>query len=261
MKRLFAYILFYCLPLLALAQIQWPAGKKAAIMLTYDDGCHTQWDHVVPALNEHNFKGTFFLMGCYLTEQDIPQWRKVSEQGHELGNHTIYHACNDAKADTLSGHCRALNCYTVEEMLNEIKIMNGFLSAIDGKAQHSFAYPCGQHKAGGQDYGVPMIEQGICSFARMSDTEDLIASPSDLNPANIPAFTAFPGYKASQIIPFIDKVLEAGGAGVILFHGIGGDWVTVDTEEHQLMIDYLAAHSEIWVGTFSCVLSYIQQQK
>ena len=83
-----------------MAQIQWPAGKKAAIMLTYDDGCHTQWENVVPALNEHGFKGTFFLMGCYLTEQDIPQWRRVSQQGHELGNHTIYHACNDSKADT-----------------------------------------------------------------------------------------------------------------------------------------------------------------
>ena len=63
------------------------------------------------------------------------------------------------------------------------------------------------------------------------------------------------------MIAFIEKVLANGGAGVILFHGIGGDWVTVDTEEHQQMIDYLASHPEIWVGTFSDVLSYIQQQK
>ena len=252
--------MLYCFSLCAMAQIQWPAGKKAAIMLTYDDGCHTQWENVVPALNEHGFKGTFFLMGCYLTEQDIPQWRRVSQQGHELGNHTIYHACNDSKADTL-GHCRALNCYTLEEMLNEIKIMNGFLSAIDGKSQHSFAYPCGQHKAGGEEYGVPMIQQGICNFARMTDSEEVITSPSQLNPANIPSFTALPGYKASQMIAFIEKVLAHGGAGVILFHGIGGDWLSVDTTEHQQMLDYLATHPEIWVGTFSDVLSFIQQQK
>ena len=260
MKKLLTFILFFCLPLWTMAQIQWPAGKKAAIMLTYDDGCHSQWDNVVPALNEHGFKGTFFLMGCYLTEQDIPQWRKVSEQGHELGNHTIYHACNDDKADTL-GHCRALNCYTVEEMLNEIKIMNTFLSAIDGKSQHSYAYPCGQYKAGGKDYGTPMIEQGICNFARMSDSEEFITSPSQLMPNNVPAFTALPAYKAEQLIGFINKVLASGGAGVILFHGIGGDWISVDVEEHQKMIDFLASHPEIWVGTFSDVLSYIQQQK
>ena len=235
-----------CLPLWAMAQIQWPAGKRAAIMLTYDDGCHTQWDNVVPALNKHGFKGTFFLMGCYLTEQDIPQWREVSQQGHELGNHTIYHACNEAQADTLSSHCRALNCYTVEEMLNEIKIMNTFLSAIDGKSQHSYAYPCGQYKAGGQDYGTPMIAQGICNFARMSDSEEVITSPSQLIPNNIPSFTAFPGYKAEQLTSFIEKVLVSGGAGVILFHGIGGDWISVDVEEHQKMID---------------LLSFIQQQK
>ena len=244
-----------------MAQIRWPEGKKAAIMLTYDDGCHSQLENVVPILNKHGFKGTFFLMGCYLEEKDIPLWREVSRQGHELGNHTIYHACNDARADTLSGHCRALNCYTVEEMLNEIKIMNAFLSAIDGKEQHSLAYPCGQHKAGGQDYGTPMVEQGIINFARMSDSEEVITSASSFNPAYVPAFTAFGGYKAEQLTAYIEKVLEQGGAGVILFHGIGGDWISVDAEEHRKMTDFLAAHPEIWVGTFSDVLTYIKQQR
>ena len=244
-----------------MSQIQWPEGKKAAIMLTYDDGCHSQLENVVPQLNAQGFKGTFFLMGCYVTEEDVPAWRKVSQQGHELGNHTIYHACNDAKADTLSGHCRSLECYTVEEMLNEIKIMNSFLNAIDGKQTHSYAYPCGQYKAGGQDYATPMIEQGICNFGRMSDTEEFITSPQQLNPAHVPAFTTLAGYKAEQMIDFIQKVLNKGGAGVILFHGVGGDWITVETSEHQKMVDYLAAHPEIWVGTFSDVLTHIYLQK
>ncbi len=261
MKKLLTFILFFCLPLLAMAQIQWPAGKKAAIMLTYDDGLQSQLQNVVPALNEHNFKGTFFLMGYYLDAKDLSQWREVSQQGHELGNHSIYHPCNEAQADTLSSHCRALNCYTVEEMLNEIKIMNTFLSAIDGKNQHSYAYPCGQYKAGGHDYGTPMISQGICTFARMSDSEEVITSPSQLMPNNVPSYTALPGYKAEQLTSYIEKVLANGGAGVILFHGIGGDWISVDVEEHQKMIDFLASHPEIWVGTFSDVLSYIQQQK
>ncbi|MBO7418405.1 MAG: polysaccharide deacetylase family protein [Bacteroidaceae bacterium] len=261
MKRLFTFISLCCLSLWIVAQIQWPAGKKAAIMLTYDDGLQSQLQNVVPALNEHGFKGTFFLMGYYLEAKDLPQWREVSELGHELGNHSIYHPCNEAQADTLSGHCRALNCYTVEEMLNEIKIMNTFLSAIDGKSQHSYAYPCGQYKAGGQDYGTPMIEQGICNFARMTDTEEVISSPAQLMPNNVPAFTALPGYKAEQLIAYINKVVASGGAGVILFHGIGGDWISVDVEEHQKMVDYLASHPEIWVGTFSDVLTCIQKQQ
>lgn len=261
MKRLIAYCLLCCLPFWAMAQIQWPTGKKAAIMLTYDDGLPSQLAHVVPQLDEYGFKGTFFLMGYYLKENEIPKWREVSEQGHELGNHTIFHACNDAKADTLSGHCRSLECYTVDEMLTEIKIMNNMLSAIDGKHEHSFAYPCGQYKAGGQDYGTPMIEQGICNFARMTDAETVITSPSQLIPNNVPAFTAFPDYKAEQLIAFIQQVLDQGGAGVILFHGVGGDWIAVDTDEHQKMVDFLASHPEIWVGTFSDVLTHIYQQK
>ena len=261
MKKLCILLILCLFPLFVLGQISWPANKKAAIMLTYDDGCHSQLAHVVPQLNQHGFKGTFFLMGCYLTEEDIPAWRKVSEQGHELGNHTIYHACNNAKADTLSGHCRSLECYTLDEMLTEIKIMNSFLSSIDGKRQHSFAYPCGQYKAGGQDYGTPMTEQGICNFARMTDSETVISSPAQLVPNNVPAFTALGGYKAEQLIAFIQRVLDEGGAGVILFHGVGGDWISVDAEEHQKMVDFLASHPEIWVGTFSDVLTHIYQQK
>ena len=106
-----------------------------------------------------------------------------------------------------------------------------------------------------------MISQGICNFARMSDSEEVITSPSQLIPNNVPAFTALPGYKAEQLIAYLNKVVTSGGAGVILFHGIGGDWISVDVEEHQKMVDYLASHPEIWVGTFSEVLSYIQQQK
>ena len=67
------------------ARIHWPEGKKAAVILTYDDGLKSQLQIVIPQLEKHNFRGTFFLYGQVIKEEDIPEWRKASQRGHELG--------------------------------------------------------------------------------------------------------------------------------------------------------------------------------
>ena len=74
----------------ASAGTQWPNGAKAAV-LTYDDALTSQLDNAVPALDAVGFKGTFFLAGPKLA--DIARWRAAAAEGHELANHTIFHAC------------------------------------------------------------------------------------------------------------------------------------------------------------------------
>ena len=54
------------------ARIHWPEGKKAAVILTYDDGLKSQLQIVIPQLEKHNFRGTFFLYGQVIKEEDIP---------------------------------------------------------------------------------------------------------------------------------------------------------------------------------------------
>jgi len=56
--------------------VQWPHGKKAAIVLTYDDSLHSQLEIAIPQLNEVGFKGTFFLNGTFPPE-DVSRWRAV----------------------------------------------------------------------------------------------------------------------------------------------------------------------------------------
>ena len=70
--------------------VPWPHGKKAAIVLTYDDSLHSQLDIAIPQLNEVGFKGTFFLNGTFPPE-DVIRWRAVGAAGHELGNHSVFH--------------------------------------------------------------------------------------------------------------------------------------------------------------------------
>ena len=262
MKKVILFLLLCATPMVGIqAQIKWPAGKKAAVMLTYDDGLESQRRYVIPQLEAHHFHGTFFLYGAYVKSNDIPQWRAISKRGHELGNHSIYHPCMDSKADTMSAHCRSLDCYSVSEILNEITIMNSFLSAIDGKTEHSYAYPCGQFMAGNEDYSAPLLEKGVTKFARIGSSDGVISNLDSINFSKVPTFVATTGCKAEAMINYVKQAIDKGGFAVIVFHGVGGDYLTVDAAEHQKLIDYLAAHDkELWVGTFSEVLGYLRQQ-
>lgn len=77
----------------ARAQIARPAkGKKAALVLTYDDALRSQLDIAIPQLHAAGFKGTFFLDGD-ITPAEILRWRKAQSTGHELGNHSVFHPC------------------------------------------------------------------------------------------------------------------------------------------------------------------------
>ena len=89
---LYVLVLAFFVPTLQ-AQIKWPEGKKAAVILTYDDNLKSHHEVVMPQLEAKGFRGTFFLYGYPMKAEDIPQWRDVSKRGHELGNHSMFHQC------------------------------------------------------------------------------------------------------------------------------------------------------------------------
>lgn len=244
------------------AQIAWPDGKKAAVVLTYDDGLKSQLDIVIPQLEAKNFRGTFFLYAEVVKDCDVPDWREAGKRGHELGNHSLFHPCLSETVDPPSSSlCRSLECYSVKDILREIGMMNTFLYAIDGKKDHAYAYPCGQSVAGGEDYSAPLLKSGMIRYCRGGGGRQVITDAAKLDPAHIPAFPALTGCKAEELIGYVQKAIDQQGLGIIVFHGVGGDYLTVDAAEHQKLVDFLAAHSnEIWVGTFTEVLDYVSAQ-
>jgi hypothetical protein len=49
--------------------------------------------------------------------------------------------------------------------------------------------------------------------------------------------------------------------GVIVFHGVGGDYLSVSAEAHQQLLDYLAARrAQIWTAPYSEAMAYIAPQ-
>ncbi len=66
------------------------AGKKV-IYLTFDAGYENGCtEKILDALKKHNVKAVFFLVGNYM-EQNPDLVRRMVEEGHTVGNHTMHH--------------------------------------------------------------------------------------------------------------------------------------------------------------------------
>ena len=258
-KHLYLSLLwtFLLIPVLN-AQIKWPEGKKAAVILTYDDNLKSHHEVVMPQLEKKGFRGTFFLYGYPMKAEDIQQWRDVSKRGHELGNHSLFHQC--ATEVTGAPLCRSLKCYTVKEILAEVRIMKSLLYAIDGKEQYAYAYPCGHSETADGDYSIPMMEAGLANYGRGAGIVGIVSDFQSLNLARVPTISTRAGWSGEKLISYVQDALDKNGMVVFIFHGVGGDYMKVEAEAHQELVDYLANHSEIWIGTFSEVLDYIAPQ-
>ena len=236
---------------------QWPHGKKAAIVLTYDDSLGSQLDIAIPQLNEAGFKGTFFLNGTFAPE-DMSRWRAVAAAGHELGNHSMFHPC-PAAAFASEAQFHTEN-YSVRGMLREIGAMNTFLLALDGKSGRTYGVPCSQTMVGGQDYTEALRASGMIRYVRTGgDGDGVIADPSKLDPFRVPSRMFSTEHTGADLVAFAESVRKSGGMGVFMFHGVGGDYLNVSADAHRALMVYLKQHEdEIWVGTFQDVMDFVK---
>lgn len=239
----------------AAAKTAWPNGAKAAVVLTYDDALDSQLDHVVPVLDAAGFKATFFLAN--VQQKDVARWRAVAADGNELGNHTVFHAC--AKADYPADPRYTSEAYTPASMLKEIAQQNVLLTALDGHDHHGFATPCGETKAGGQDYLEALRQSGLVTYVRgvVTTPADLSANVAQADPMHVPSRGFGEGATTAQMIDFVQQAQAGGGWAVFLFHGVGGDYLQVSDQAHRDFIAWLAAHrQEVWVTTLQQALDW-----
>ena len=65
--------------------------SKKVIYLTFDAGYENgSTEKILDALKKHNVKAAFFLVGNYL-EQNADLVRRMAQEGHIVGNHTMHH--------------------------------------------------------------------------------------------------------------------------------------------------------------------------
>ncbi|HEX5171587.1 MAG TPA: polysaccharide deacetylase family protein [Cyclobacteriaceae bacterium] len=230
--------------------------KKCAVVLTYDDALNIHLDQVIPALDSFNFKATFYLTGYSPGFSNrIADWRKVAKNGHELGNHTLFHPCTGGPGREWVSAERDLSHYTVKRIEDEIKMNNILLQSVDGKTRRTFAYPCGDTDAGGTSY-VDAIKD---DFAAARGTREGMVSRGTIDLFNIDCY-AMNGQTGEEMIDIVRKALKQGGLVVFLFHGVGGEHnLNVSLRNHSQLLHFLKENEkEIWIAPLIDVVDYIQ---
>ncbi|MBB6112024.1 polysaccharide deacetylase family protein [Mucilaginibacter lappiensis] len=256
MKTVF-FILFLIGNIAAQAQeqIKWPNHKKSTIILTYDDALPSQLKVAAPQLKMAKLTATFFLTSD-IDSSSIPQWRNLSREGFELGNHTVLHPCAGTDDNPVpSDH------YTAYQIIREIEIMDRFLYAVDGKTKRTFAYPCAETTVGGRDYVDSLRRYTLVKYARAGgDSSAFITDFRHLDPFRVPSYGLEGGETGAQLIAFVKKVQQRGGMGILMIHGVGGDYITISAKAHQELIRYLETQrKEIWITTFQQAMNYVNR--
>jgi len=60
-----------------------------------------------------------------------------------------------------------------------------------------------------------------------------------------------------QLIDYVERVRAARGLGVLQFHGVGGQYLSVSADAHGKLLAHLVTHPDVWVAPFSEVMDYV----
>jgi peptidoglycan/xylan/chitin deacetylase (PgdA/CDA1 family) len=105
---------------------------EKTVVLTFDDGCLSQFTDALPVLNRYGFKAVFFIMTVTLDKPNYmsrAQVKAISEQGHLIGCHTWDH--------------HNVKQYKKQDWQIQLVKPTLQLEQITGKLVNYFAYPYG----------------------------------------------------------------------------------------------------------------------
>ncbi len=223
-------------------------GKSCAVVLTYDDGLNVHLDNAIPLLHSLGLKGTFYIPGnSQAFEKRLEEWRVAAKNGHELGNHTLFHPCNGnlpgrdwvSKDHDLSGS-------SLKQIVDEVNLCNTFLNAVDGKTIRTFAYTCGDKEVEGKMFYDEVENQFVA--ARGVTSELNYFESIDLK--NINSFM-INGESSSEMIKMVEDAAKGKALIVFLFHGVGGEHsLNVSKDAHNELLVYLKKNEDrFWTTT------------
>jgi len=260
--RYFFFLLLIHTYFLSFAQEQpssfnWPENYKAAVCLTYDDGLDCHLDVAIPALDSFGLKGTFYCTGnSESLNSRIDDWRAIAKNGHELGNHSLFHPCDGEKFDWVKPEYD-LNTYTLDQIKNELMTANTLLKALDGNSDRTYGYTCSDFKAGQQSF----VDTVRTLFTAARSDGPIPASIEEVDPYFAPSWGVVDP-SGEQLIAYVKEAQQTGTIAVFMFHSFGGGYLNVSKEAHEELLTYLKSNQEeIWTDTFINVMKYIKENR
>src|SRR6185503_1597286 len=215
----------------------------------------SQLDRGLPALDAHHLRGTFFLTEIARTKAD--GWEALPRRGHELAAHTMRHPCDGAESWVKKG--ASLQDYDLVRMNAELEENIAFIQLLGVKAgPYTFAYPCGSTWVGpSYESYVPIVRR---HFVAARGTAPTFVDPATESFDNVPSVSG--DKSAEELVRMVRDAEHDGLWLVLMFHGIGGDFMPVSLDAHEALLSYLDQHRDvIWTDTFLRVSSYVVRHR
>jgi len=201
---------------------KWKDGKHAAFMLMFDDCCPSHVTNVFPELLQRKMTGTFYVVVNKperLARQSF--WEKDAPVSPYVvyGNHTLNHR---AFKDAADAEREIVGC-------NEF-----ILRIMPGKDRRLISYAT----PGGAKHATTADE-----LAAILGRHDMIERPSFQGHGAAIHFKT-----AADILKAVDKAISGGTSEYVIFHGVGGDWLSFDEAQFVALLDGLETRrSEVWI--------------
>jgi len=258
MRRLLSLLLLpACAQASATDAFAWPDGRRAAVSLAYDDALPSQLDNALPALDRHGLKASFYLTLAADTVRDRRgEWQAAARNGHELGNHTLFHQCSSSLPDRdwVPPH-RDLDATTVAQMRDQVLLANTLLAALDGRTARTMTVPCGDTRARDGDYVAAVVTAFV---AIKLGQGGVVGDMAALDPASVPVDVPVDA-TGEALIARVEEAARRGTMASFTFHGIGGDYLAVSSEAHEALLRHLAAHPDVyWVAPFVDIMRHVE---
>jgi sialate O-acetylesterase len=250
------------------------------VSMTFDDCLDAHLDNAAPTLDRLGLKGSFFVdLGSSCFARRFDEWRLLAENGHELGNHTIFHPGVASKPWVTEGI--ALENYSLDRMRRELVVASNVLKMVDGRSERTFAFPCSNPSLGhpgwprrlltrlglhrtrlmgwidrfGLDFGSKLVDytsavRELFVVARCGGlpVQSLPKVPEDRFQVR---GVEGDGLNAEQLLAVVDAAVAKDVWLVLVFHGIGGGHhLSCDVEAFDALCQRLATDPKIKVVTF-----------
>ncbi|WFB36245.1 polysaccharide deacetylase family protein [Kiritimatiellota bacterium B12222] len=241
----------------------WPDGQQCAVSLTYDDAIPVHYERVAPLLTEKGLTATFYICAHGGFTSNPAPWKQVAAQGHELGNHSLFHPCRREPEENyswLSPHYDLCD-YSSQRWTDEMRVASCLLNQLDGETDRTFGNTCCHTSIGRGNKKKDLSEliDNMFVAARGPLTHEIV-TPQTLS---FPALGHFSGDRKTfgEMQPDIERAINMKGWMILMFHGVGegthGHYI--ETEEHTKLLNYLEEKSkDIWTASLVKVAKHLK---
>jgi peptidoglycan/xylan/chitin deacetylase (PgdA/CDA1 family) len=211
---------------------KWKGDKTAAFMLMFDDSAQSQVKIAVPELVKRDMVGTFYVnagSGQYSALRE--DWeKKLPALGMEIANHTFTHK----------------GALDIPDLEDELAKNNEVIYRVVSGGKPRLV-----------SFGIPGVAAGKWNITKAQLAEELPKFHLIERPPVDGHFAFIHLKTADEMFKFAQQAIDSGSAQYVLFHGVGGDWLTCPLPEFTSLLDKLAAvHDKLWIAGHIAVYQY-----